>query len=86
MESVEQKVNSIFERNKRVETDKAWELSKTRRAINAFATYVIVLYFLLLINAPEPYLNSLVPAGAYLIQNTSMPFIKKLWVERVYKR
>lgn len=80
------KISEIEERNKRVEADKAWETSKTRRFLLAVATYLIVLYFLISINAPNPYLNALIPAVAYLIQQYSLPFVKKIWVEKIRKK
>jgi len=69
-----------------VEGDKAWETSKTRRAIIAAATYAIVLYFLLLINAPNPYFNALVPTIGYVLSTLSLPFIKNRWLENVHQK
>ena len=86
MSLLDEKVESIVERNKRVEIDKSWETSKLRRGILASVTYLIVLYFLILINAPNPFLNAFIPAGAYLIQQYSIPFIKKFWVKNIYKK
>lgn len=85
-ETLEQKISSILERNKKVEADKAWETSKTRRTIIAIATYLIVLYFLLAINAPNPYFNALIPAVAFILSTLSLPFIKNWWVENHYKK
>jgi len=45
----------------------------------------LILYFLILIEAPNPYLNALIPAGAYLIQQYSLPFIKKMWIKNIKK-
>lgn len=79
-------IKSIKERNARVEADKAWETSPVRRGILAIATYIVVVLFLLIINAENPFLAAIVPAGAYLLQQYSMPFIKKIWVKEVYKK
>ncbi len=79
-------VKSILERNARVEADKAWETSVTRRLIIFGATYVIVLYFLILVNAPNPFLNALVPALAFAVSTLSVSALKKFWLERVYKK
>ena len=40
----------INERNKRIEADKAWETSLTRRAIIAAFTYLVVGFYLNLLN------------------------------------
>ncbi|HLC92437.1 MAG TPA: hypothetical protein VJH23_01890 [archaeon] len=81
-----EKIDSILERNARVESDKAWEVSKFRRGIIAVATYLLVLYFLILINAPNPYLNAFVPAIAYLLQQGTFPALKKFWLEKTRKK
>jgi len=83
---VEKELKEIKERNRRVEQDKAWETSKTRKGIIFIATYVIFAWFLLLINAPSPYLNALVPAVAFILSTLTLPFIKKFWAGKVYKK
>lgn len=80
-----EKISAILSRNARVERDKVWETSKIRRAVIAVATYLVILYFLLLINAPNPYFNAIVPAAAYLLSTLSLPFIKKWWEKEFYK-
>ena len=46
--NVEKELKKIIERNKRVEFDKAWETSKTRRLLIATMTYfVVVILFLI---------------------------------------
>ncbi|HII39203.1 TPA: hypothetical protein HA318_04350 [Candidatus Micrarchaeota archaeon] len=74
-------ITRILERNARVEADKAWETSKTRRAIIAFSTYLCAVLFLHLINAPNPFLNAVVPSGAYLLSTLALPFAKQRWLQ-----
>ena len=83
---MEKEIELIKERNRRVEIDKAWETSKTRRIIIAFVTYVIIVIFLLMINAPSPWLIALVPAIGYVLSTLTAPFLKKWWVKSVYKK
>lgn len=75
-------VEDILKRNHRVELDKAWETSKVRRAIIAFATYVTASVFLLLIGNDRPLMNALVPAGGYLFSTLSLRIVKKWWIRR----
>jgi hypothetical protein len=79
-------IESIKERNRRVETDKAWETSKTRRIIVALMTYVIILIFLLLIGAPYPFLNAIVPTAGFVLSTLTLPFFKKWWINNFYKK
>ena len=50
MNSLERRIQAIEERNKRVEADKAWETSLTRRVSIAVITYFFALGFLFAIN------------------------------------
>ena len=78
---MEKEIKLIKERNKRAEIDKAWETSKTRRAIIAFMTYIIVIIFLLMINAPRAWLTALVPTIGYALSTLTLPYFKKWWIK-----
>ncbi len=79
---LEQRVQNIEERNRRVEADKAWELSRARTFFIAFSTYVLILIFMFLIKDAHPFLNALVASFAYLISSESYGIIKKWWLSR----
>lgn len=85
-EVVDQKVESLQERNARVEADKAWETSWIRRFVIATITYVLIGYHSDLIGVLYPWLNAFVPAGGYLLSTLSIPFIKILWIKNIYKK
>lgn len=78
--------DDIVERNRRVEADKAWETSFTRRGIIAFVTYVVVGFYLTLLDVEYAWLHALVPPMAYVLSTLSLGLIKKIWIEKVYKR
>ncbi len=73
-------VAEILDRNHRVEADKAWETSKTRRGLIASATYIIAVFFMWRIGVPEPFLNALVPTGGYVLSTLSLTWVKKWWI------
>ncbi|MCP4647378.1 MAG: hypothetical protein GY852_06535 [bacterium] len=79
-------IREIKDRNARVEADKAWETSKTRRGIIAVFTYLVVVLFLVSIDAPNPWMTALVPAGAYVLSTLTLPFIKNWWATNSYKK
>lgn len=85
MQSLEQKIHSIEERNERVETDKLWEASWTRRVLLMLFTYVAIGAYLSVINVVDPWLNSIVPAAAFMISTLTMPFFKRLWSKYINK-
>lgn len=80
---IEQEIDQIKERNMRVELDKAWERSWTRRLFIAAVTYVIASIWLVLIHDTNPFLKALVPTAGYLLSTLSLPFIKTWWSKKI---
>lgn len=78
--NIEQEIQQIHERNKRVELDKAWETSWTRKIIVALLTYAVVVSFFVFAQLPDPFINSIVPALAFIVSNLALPIFKKLWL------
>lgn len=77
-----QSIEEILKRNSRVELDKAWEVSLTRRAVIALITYVTATTFLFILGNNLPFMNALVPTGGYLLSTLSLPFVKNWWLKR----
>jgi len=81
--SLEGALSAIHERNKKVESQKAWETSKTRRAFVAGVTYTIAcLYMYFGLGIEEAYLHAFVPTGGYLLSTFSLPVIRDIWIKR----
>lgn len=80
-----QSIDDILKRNSRVEQDKAWETSVTRRVVIATITYVVASVFLWRIGVSEPMINALVPTGGFLLSTLSLPFVKNIWIKNVTK-
>lgn len=78
----EHEISVIKERNRRVETDKAWEISWTRRFSIAVMTYIVAAVWLVLINDMRPLLKALVPAAGYLLSMTSLRAIREQWIKK----
>ena len=78
--NVEERINKIEERNKRVEKDKKWETSITRKVCIMFLTYIIVIIYSFIIrNVDNIFLSSLVPVIGFLLSTLSLSFIRKIW-------
>lgn len=80
MEKLEQKIQNIEERNKKVEIDKDWETSWTRRGLLTLFTYVAIGAYLQAIGIQMPWLNAVVPAAAFMLSTLTMPFFKNQWI------
>lgn len=75
----------IKARNARVEIDKAWETSKTRRLFIATVTYVLAAFYMHIAGLGDPFIGACVPTGGYLLSTLSLPYVKKFWREKAYK-
>lgn len=83
---IEEEIRKIQERNKRVETDKTWETSFSRRILLTLFTYLAIGVYLQVINIPRPWLNAIVPAVAFMLSTLTLPFFKKLWLKFIYRK
>ncbi|MBR2289695.1 MAG: hypothetical protein IJ867_03615 [Clostridia bacterium] len=77
---LEKEIEQIKQRNKKVELDKAWETSWTRKICIMILTYVIVIVYSYLIrNTNHIALSSLVPVIGFTLSTLSLKFIRRLW-------
>ncbi|MBI4151385.1 hypothetical protein HY496_00300 [Candidatus Woesearchaeota archaeon] len=81
MTELEDKIKAIELRNKRVELDKAWETSTTRKILIAILTYSTVVLFFVAAQLPRPFINSIVPALGFVLSTFSLPLFKKWWIK-----
>ena len=81
MQTLEERVQKIEERNRAVEIDKKWETSFMRRGLLMIFSYLAIAIFFIAIKVQNPFVNAIVPALAFMIQQFSMPFFKKLWIK-----
>lgn len=79
-------LEKIKERNNRVESDKAWEGSYTRKFLIMVLTYFVVVSFFYYMNLGNPWVNAIVPSLGFILSTLSLPLFKKLWIQYLYKR
>lgn len=82
MKDIEKRIASIELRNKKVETDKAWETSWTRRMSIMILTYIVVVCYLHFVVHIDPWINALVPVIGYFLSTLTVSLIKQVWFER----
>ena len=83
---LEKEIDLIKQRNKKVEADKAWETSASRKIIIAVLTYVVISLFFFVAGFPNPLISSIVPATGFILSTLSLPFFKEIWVKFFYKK
>ncbi len=81
-EEILKRIEALEARNKRVELDKAWEGSITRKVVILAVTYCVVVIFLLVIHNDKPFINALVPPIGFFLSTLVVGDLKKIWIKR----
>lgn len=80
---LEKEIEQIKQRNKKVELDKKWETSFTRRICICILTYIVVVIYSYLIRYFDNiFLSSLVPVIGFTLSTLSVKYIRKIWEKK----
>lgn len=78
--NLEKEIEQIKERNKRVELDKKWETSWTRKICIMILTYIVVIIYSYVIRKYDNiFLSSLVPVIGFTLSTLSLKLVRKIW-------
>ena len=81
---LKREIEQIKERNKKVELDKSWETSWTRKICICILTYIVVIIYSYIVrNYDNIFLSSLVPVIGFTLSTLSLRFVRKIWEKRV---
>lgn len=81
---IETRIKNIEERNKRVELDKKWETSFTRKISIMILTYIVVIIYSYVIRKYDNiFLSSLVPVIGFTLSTLSLNIIRKIWQKKI---
>ena len=81
--NLEIEIEKIKERNKKVELDKSWETSLTRKLCICVLTYIVVVIYSYLINkVTNVWLSSLVPVIGFTLSTLSLKLIRNIWEKK----
>lgn len=81
IQELEQRITEIEKRNIKVETDKKWEGSVTRKTLLIIFTYISVFLYFIIIDVENPSLNAIVPSLGFLLSTLTLPIFKNIWIE-----
>ncbi len=80
---MEERIKKIEERNTRVEIDKAWETSWTRKICIMILTYIVVIIYSYIVrNYDNILLSSLVPVIGFTLSTLSLTLVRKIWEKK----
>ncbi|MBR3888636.1 MAG: hypothetical protein IKJ32_06010 [Clostridia bacterium] len=84
MENLEKEIQEIKARNARVELDKKWETSGTRKVCIGILTYVVVIIYSYSISKiTNVWLSSLVPVIGFELSTLSLKAVRKVWEKKL---
>lgn len=77
---LDKRIKNIEERNKRVELDKSWETSWTRRICIMILTYIVIIIYSYLIRKYDNiFLTSIVPVIGFILSTLSLKALRRVW-------
>lgn len=80
IKELENEIEKIKERNKKVELDKAWETSIVRKLCICILTYIVVVIYSYLTNKiSNIFLSSLVPVIGFTLSTLSLKIVRNIW-------
>lgn len=82
MLELEERVSIIENRNLRVASDKAWEISWTRRLLISSITYGFAFILLNLIGHEGAWKHAIIPVIGYMTSTLSLPVVKAAWIKQ----
>ncbi len=81
MEDLKKEIEKLKARNQEVEANKAWETSITRRLVLMLLTYIAIGAYMQAVQIPDPWINAIVPAVAFMLSTLTLPYFKKIWLK-----
>ena len=82
IKELEEKIEKIEKRNKRVESDKAWETSLLRKILIIILTYFFAVLYLKIADTTNPFFGAVVPCVGFFLSTQTLNIIKKWWLKR----
>ena len=87
LKEIEKEIEQIKQRNKKVELDKKWETSYTRKICICILTYIVVIIYSYVIRKYDNiFLSSLVPVIGFTLSTLSLNFVRKVWESKIFEK
>lgn len=78
---LELRLEKIEARNHKVEIDKVWETSLTRRILLMTFTYLAIGLYMRAIGIEKWWLNAAIPSIGFMLSTLTLPLFKKIWMK-----
>ncbi|QQR54982.1 hypothetical protein IPG41_00160 [Candidatus Peregrinibacteria bacterium] len=82
IEDLLSEIDQLKARNKKVEADKAWETSWTRKVLVLILTYTVMVLVFWTTGIGNIFVNAIVPSVGFFLSTLTIPAVKKVWLKR----
>lgn len=79
---IEKEILELKQRNSKVEAEKAWEVSSSRKVALIILTYILTSVVFYFIGVEEYLLNALIPTLGYFVSTWSINLFKNYWLNK----
>ena len=79
---LEKRIETIEQRNRRVELDKAWETSSLRKIVIIVNTYALMSIVMWYIGVDKPAVQAIIPTIGFYLSTLTLPFVKSWWISK----
>ena len=86
LKQLEKRISLIERRNVKVEKDKAWETSFTRKILLVLFTYLTLAIYFKFVLQINPWLNAIVPTAGFFLSTLTLPFFKNIWEKYIHNK
>ncbi len=80
VQKLEEEIERIKERNRRVEAEKAWETSIFRVVSIILLTYAVIVVVMWSIEVQRPFVDAIIPTVGFTLSTLTLPPIKRWWI------
>lgn len=80
--NLEDRLEAIEARNRRVDLDKTWETSLYRRVLILVITYVLLGIYMTFLGVRLPWSNAVIPTTGFLLSTLTLNWAKRRWLEK----
>jgi uncharacterized membrane-anchored protein len=82
LEEIQSEINQLKARNKKVEADKAWETSWTRKLLVLALTYLVMILVFWSTGIGNMFVNAIVPSVGFFLSTLTIPAVKRIWIKK----
>lgn len=83
LESLQNEIDNLKDRNKRVEAEKAWETSWQRKISILIITYILMSLIFFTLENPHPLTNAIIPTLGYFLSTLTFWVLQKQFLKNI---